>query len=52
KIDLEQARKDLDRLESLHADNLIAETTYDNQLARVQGLEKKVEGLAADVKRL
>jgi RND family efflux transporter MFP subunit len=51
-VDLEQARKDLDRFDSLYSDKLIAETTYDAQLAKVQGLEKRVEGLGADVQRL
>ncbi len=51
-IDLRQARKDLERLETLHADRLIAETTYDTQLARAQGLEKRAEGLQADLQRL
>lgn len=51
-IDMEQARKDFARLESLHADKLIAETTYDKQLARARGLEKQSEGFKADLDRL
>lgn len=51
-IDMEQARKDLQRLKSLYSDKLIAETTYDNQLARAQGLEKQVAGLQAELDRL
>ncbi|PLX98236.1 MAG: efflux RND transporter periplasmic adaptor subunit [Desulfuromonas sp.] len=51
-IDMEQARKDLTRLESLHSDNLIAETTYDNQMATARGLEKRAAALKADLDRL
>ena len=51
-IDMEQARKDLARLESLHKDKLIAETTYDGQLAKAQGLEKLAAGFKADLDRL
>ena len=51
-IDMEQARKDQARLESLHIDKLIAETTYDAQLAKAQGLEKQAAGLKADLDRL
>lgn len=51
-IDMQQARKDLLRLETLHADKLIAETTYDGQLAKAQGLEKQASSLQADLDRL
>jgi RND family efflux transporter MFP subunit len=51
-IDMEQGRKDLQRLESLHADNLIADTTYDAQSTRTQGLEKQAASLQAELDRL
>lgn len=51
-IDMEQGRKDLQRLESLHADNLIADTTYDAQSTRSQGLEKQAASLQAELDRL
>lgn len=51
-LDMEQGRRDLQRLESLYAEKLIAETTYDAQVTRTGGLEKQVASLQAERDRL
>lgn len=50
--DLEKERKDLERKEKLFRENLLSEQTYDEQKFSVQGLEKKLLSLRADVERI
>lgn len=49
--DLEQAEIDLKRAESLFADKLISEQSYDDRKFRVKSLEKNSLSLKADVER-
>lgn len=50
--DLERARKDLERIATLHKKNIVAEKEYDDQMFQVKGLEKKSASLKAEVDRL
>jgi len=51
-IELEQAQRNLDRMASLIQDKAVSEALYDEHRFRVKGLEKKVENLAAFLRRL
>jgi RND family efflux transporter MFP subunit len=50
--DLERARKDLARMESLYKKKIIAERDYDDRMFQVKSLEKKSAALKAEVERL
>jgi RND family efflux transporter MFP subunit len=50
--ELEEARRNLKRAESLYKEELIAEQIYDEHRFRVKGLEKKSASLKAEVERL
>lgn len=50
--DLEKARSDLQRIESLYRKQVVPEQAYDEHRFRVQGLEKKAASLKAEVERL
>ena len=50
--DLDKARRDLQRAESLFQSELVSEQTYDDRKFAVSGLEKKAISLGADVERL
>jgi len=50
--DLERARKDLARMESLYEKKIIAERDYDDRMFQVKSLEKKSAALKAEVERL
>lgn len=50
--DLEKAKRDLARMESLYRQDSISEQLYDENRFRVQSLEKKSEALQADLDRL
>jgi RND family efflux transporter MFP subunit len=50
--DLEKARSDLQRIESLYRKQVVPEQVYDEHRFRVQGLEKKAASLKAEVERL
>lgn len=50
--DLEKAKRDLARMESLYRQESISEQLYDENRFRVQSLEKKAESLQADLERL
>lgn len=52
RVELENAEKDLGRIEALYKEDSIAETVYDDQNFKVLGLRKKVEGLGASLERL
>jgi len=51
-LDLERARKDLERAESLYKKKIVAEKAYDDQRFQVRGLEKKSAALKAEVEHL
>jgi len=51
-VELEQAQRNLERMSSLIRDKAISEALYDEHQFRVKGLEKKVENLAASLRRL
>ncbi len=51
-VDLEKARADFRRIESLYKQEAIAEQVYDENRFRVMSLEKRAESLAADIERL
>lgn len=50
--DLEKARRDLERVETLYRQDSIAEQVYDENRFRVMSLEKRAESLEADLGRL
>lgn len=50
--DLEKAKRDLARMETLYRQESISEQLYDENRFRVQSLEKKAESLQADLERL
>lgn len=50
-IELERARKDLNRIEVLRQEESIAEVVYDDNLYRVLGLEKQVAAMQANLDR-
>jgi len=50
--DLEKAKRDLSRVESLYRQESVSEQLYDENRFRVQSLEKKAESLQAEVERL
>lgn len=50
--DLEKARRDLERMEGLYKEGVIAEQVYDEHNFRVKGLEKRAVSLKRDVERL
>jgi len=50
--DLEKARKDLKRAESLYREALISEQSFDENRFKVQGLEKQSASLKAEIERL
>lgn len=50
--DLEKAKRDLGRMETLFRQESISEQLYDENRFRVQSLEKKSESLQADLERL
>lgn len=49
--DLENARADFVRTETLYRENLVTESRYDDTRFRVQGLEKRAAALKAEVER-
>jgi RND family efflux transporter MFP subunit len=51
-FELEQARKDLERTESLYKKKIVAEKAYDDQRFQVKSLEKKSAALKAEVEYL
>lgn len=51
-VEIESAKRDLERAEELHKEQLIADKTYDDFKYRFQGLEKKAASLEAEVERL
>jgi len=51
-LDLERARKDLERTESLYKKKIVAEKAYDDQRFQVKSLEKKSAALNAEVEHL
>ena len=50
--DLEKAKKDLERADSLFKEELISEQSYDDRKFAMTGLEKKAASLEANVERL
>ncbi len=50
--DLEKAKRDLSRVESLYRQESVSEQLYDENRFRVQSLAKKAESLQAEVERL
>ena len=51
-LELEQARKDLDRIGSLYRKKIVSEKAYDDQRFQAKGLEKKAAALKAEVEHL
>jgi len=51
-VNLEKARADLSRIESLYQKRVVPEQLYDENRFAVQSLEKKASSLLADVERL
>jgi RND family efflux transporter MFP subunit len=51
-VELDSARRDVDRAEKLHVEKLIADKTYDDFRFRLEGLEKKTIALNAEVERM
>jgi RND family efflux transporter MFP subunit len=50
--ELEKARREFERAESLFEEKLISEQSYDGYRFRVKGLEKRADSLRAEVERL
>lgn len=51
-VELDSARRDMERADKLHGEKLIADKTYDDFKFRLQGLEKKAIALKAEVERM
>lgn len=51
-VELEKARKDFTRIESLYKEESVSESVYDDNLFRVRGLEQQAQSLEAELKRL
>ena len=51
-LDLENAKRNLDRIRALYTRKIVAEKDFDDQSFQVKGLEKKASAIKADVERL
>ncbi len=51
-VQLEKARKDFGRIETLYKEESVSESLYDEHLFRVKGLEKQAQSIAAELDRL
>jgi RND family efflux transporter MFP subunit len=51
-VELEQAKKDLARVESLYRAQSVSESVYDEHFFRVRGLEQRAMSLEAELERL
>jgi RND family efflux transporter MFP subunit len=51
-VELEKAKKDFKRIESLYKEESVSESVYDDNLFRVRGLEQQAQSLEAELERL
>ncbi len=51
-VELEKAKKDFKRIESLYKEESVSESVYDDNLFRVRELEQRVKSFEAELKRL
>jgi RND family efflux transporter MFP subunit len=51
-VELEKARKDFKRIETLYKEESVSESVYDDNLFRVRGLEQRAQSLEAELERL